>query len=235
MISPIINRTEQKMYLKELSEIEHYQKYPNLIPWVGNGYPDSANKLLILGESHYLEKDSKYHHDPVTWYEGINVSQHKDITWMNTAGIIRNGLQSNWKEKSKLIYKNLSMALFESGINEFKTNDPFNKICYLNYFQRPAEKLGKSIKVSESDSRNSAIVVRDVVSIVKPKIVIFSSTLAWNCARDMGVIEFLQENGIKTARVPHAGMPWWNRISKKYGNTTGKNLFIDFIKKSALS
>jgi hypothetical protein len=25
-------------------------------------------------------------------------------------------------------------------------------------------------------------------------------------------------------------MPWWNRVSKKYDNKTGKYYFIDFIK-----
>lgn len=223
------------MYFEQLAAIEHYQKYPNLIPWVGKDYQKSQNRLLILGESHYLEENSEYHHEPVSWYAGVDVSQCDDLTWMETAGIIRKGLENGWKKKSRLIYKNLSNALIESGISEFNVSQPFNQICYLNYFQRPAETLGKSIKVSESDSEHSAIVVREVISIVKPNIVVFSSTLAWNNASEVGVIELLKEKGIKVARVPHAGMHWWNRVAKKYGNKTGKDLFIDFIKNAAVN
>jgi hypothetical protein len=223
------------MHFKELASIEHYQKYPNLIPWVGEGYKTSRNKLLILGESHYLKKTSQYHHDPVRWYEGVDVTQFCDLSWMTTANIISNGLKNGWKEKSKLIYKNLSKALLESEINEFRGDQPFNEICYFNYFQRPAETTGKSIKVSESDSQKSSAVVEAVISILKPHIVVFSSTLAWNNANKTGLINALKEQGIKCARVPHAGMPWWNRIAKKYGNKTGKHYFIDFINKVAVN
>jgi hypothetical protein len=223
------------MHFKELAEIKHYQKYPNLIPWVGEGYNTSQNKLLILGESHYLSKESKYHHDPVLWYEGVDVSQRDDLNWMKTANIIKNGLNNGWKEKSKLIYKNLSKALIESEIKEFRVEQPFNKICFFNYFQRPAEITGKSIKISESDSQESCAVVGDVISIVKPDIVIFSSSLAWKNANKTGLIILLEKKGIKCASVPHAGMPWWNRVAKKYGNKTGKQYFIDFIKKVAIN
>jgi hypothetical protein len=214
------------MHFKELAEIKHYQKYPNLIPWIGEGYKTAQNKLLILGESHYLAKDSEYHHDPVLWYEGVDVSQREDLHWMKTANIIKNGLNNGWKEKSKLIYKNLSKALIESEINEFRVDQPFNKICYFNYFQRPADITGKSIKISDSDSQESSAVVGDVISIVKPDIVVFSSTLAWNSAKKAGLINHLKEKGIECFRVPHAGMPWWNRVSKKYRNKTGKHYFI---------
>tara|TARA_R110002060_G_scaffold29939_2_gene40380 strand:+ start:277 stop:951 length:675 start_codon:yes stop_codon:yes gene_type:complete len=217
------------IFTKELSSIAHYQKYPNLIPWIGDGYDEAKHKLLILGESHYLDKDSQYHHNPEEWYAGVDVSAFKDLGWMKTANIIRNGLKDGWKKKSKLIYKNLSKALIESKVEEFAIEQPFQKVCYLNYFQRPAEKIGKSIKVSCLDSQVSADVVSEVTAIVKPDIVIFSSTLAWNHAKKSNLISELKERGIKCARVPHAGMPWWNRVSKKYDNKTGKYYFIDFI------
>ncbi|MBA6287471.1 hypothetical protein [Colwellia sp. MB3u-4] len=217
-------------FTKELSSIDHYQKYPNLIPWIGDGFNDAKHKLLILGESHYLDEGSHYHHNPQEWYAGIDVSAFEDLGWMKTANIIRNGINNGWKQKSKLIYKNLSKALIESKVEEFDIEQPFQKLCYLNYFQRPAEKTGKSIKVSDLDSKRSSSVVNEVIAIVKPHIVVFSSTLAWNHAKKSGLISELKEGGIKCERVPHAGMPWWNRVSKKYDNKTGKYYFIDFIK-----
>ncbi|WP_448549590.1 hypothetical protein [Thalassotalea fusca] len=223
------------IFTAELSSIEHYQKYPNLIPWVGDNYSSATHRLLILGESHYLNKDSTYHHDAETWYRGIDVIAFKDLHWMNTENIIRHGLKNNWYEKSKLIYKNLSKALIESNLDEFNVEQPFHNICYLNYFQRPAETAGKSIKVKDLDSQMSCKVVNDVIGIVKPNIVVFSSALAWHHAEKLGLINALKAQGIEYARVPHAGMPWWNRVSKKYGNKTGKHYFIDFLKKVTLS
>jgi hypothetical protein len=60
---------------------------------------------------------------------------------MKTANIIRNGLNNGWKQKYKLIYKNLSKVLIESKVD---------------YFQRPAENTGKSIKFSNLDSKVSS-------------------------------------------------------------------------------
>ncbi|SNY49754.1 hypothetical protein SAMN06297280_1531 [Arsukibacterium tuosuense] len=222
-------------YLQELAAIEHYKKYPNLLPWVGPGYENAQNKLLVLGESHYLDEGSNYHHDPVRWYEGVDISQCTDRHWMHTANIIQNGLNNGWKEKSKLIYKNISKALIESAVTGFAVDEPFAEICYLNYFQRPAEKTGKSINVSEADARTSASVVTKVISILNPGLVVFSSTLAWRSATKSGLINLLKETGIKCARVPHAGMPWWNRSSKKYGGKTGKQYFIDFLRDAAIN
>lgn len=224
-----------ELYLNELSQIEHYKKYPNLIPWIGNAYKQSKNKVLILGESHYLDKNSSYHHEPTKWYEGIDVTDAKDLSWMRTATIIQNGINNGWKEKSKLIYKNLSKALVESKVDEFNVEQPFHKICYLNYFQRPAEVTGKSINASELDSKVSCAVVNNVIDIVEPNIVVFSSTLAWGHAKKSGLINELKRQGIKCVRVPHAGMPWWNRVSKKYGNKTGKHYFIDFMKEATIN
>ena len=55
---------------EDLDVIDHYQVYPEMKPWVGHEYDFSEAKILIIGESHYLDVGSFYHHNPQEWYDG---------------------------------------------------------------------------------------------------------------------------------------------------------------------
>jgi len=212
--------------------IEHYQIYPEMKPWVGSEYTHSKVKILVIGESHYLDAGSIYHHDTQGWYEGVKVSDKKDWGWIKTRNIISNGINTKWKDKSKAIYRNIEKALFETELYKEKQLTVFSDIAFLNYFQRPAQQTGKSIKVSKLDSDISNKVVSQVVTTISPDIVIFTSSLAWRHAKRSGFVKVLDDSLIKCTRAPHPGMPWWNRVSKMYGNRTGKQHFINFVNTS---
>lgn len=109
----------------ELSLINHYRLYPSLLPWVGQRYESQQVRLLVIGESHYLHNESQYHHDDDAWYTGLEISGYDDRHWFFTRNIINNGLQSHWKEKSKLIYKNIEKALLNSGFLRQRQTFPF--------------------------------------------------------------------------------------------------------------
>lgn len=219
------------LYDSKLDLIAHYKIYPEMKVWVGCNYPVADKKLLIIGESHYLEINSRYHLDPQVWYAGVLSFGKEDWGWIKTRNIISNGISNNWKEKSKNIYRNIEKALFESQIFQEKPVSAFTEICFMNYFQRPAEITGKSINVSSIDSKISSIVLQGVVDAIEPNIIIFTSSLAWRHAQQSGIIAYLKTKNIAVSRSPHPGMPWWNKVSKKYGNLTGKHHFIKFINK----
>jgi hypothetical protein len=214
---------------KQLDMIKHYQNYPEMRPWIGCNYAQARIKLLLVGESHYLEINSTYHHDPIAWYEGMTISDKDDWGWVKTRNIILNGIKTNWKSHSKAIYKNTEKALFESNFFDKKPVTAYTDVGFMNFFQRPAEVSGKSIKVSEIDAMISNNVFQDVVSVISPDIVIFTSSLAFNCAKGGNSLSFLQDKKIKYIRTPHPGMPWWNRVSKAYKNKTGRDHFIHFV------
>ncbi|WP_028304595.1 hypothetical protein [Oceanospirillum maris] len=222
-----------KYYSNEFDEaldsVVHYQKYPEMKPWIGCDYATSTIKILVIGESHYLDVGSTYHHDPQEWYGGVIVSDKKDSGWIKTRNIISNGIESKWKSKSKTIYRNIEKALLESSANLSEQKSAFNTIAFLNYFQRPAEQTGKSIKVSKLDSEVSKSVVGQVVKVISPEIIIFTSSLAWDHAKRSNLIKEFDKQSIKYTRTPHPGMPWWNRVSKAYGNRTGKQHFVHFV------
>ncbi|PSW23424.1 hypothetical protein C9I94_14950 [Photobacterium swingsii] len=212
-----------------LDTIGHYQNYPDMKPWVGCEYAASRVKILIIGESHYLDVGSTYHHNPEEWYAGVTLSDKEDKGWVKTRNIISNGIKSKWKSKSKTIYRNIEKVLFESEADFCSSSTAFSRIAFLNYFQRPAEQTGKSIKVSQLDADVSKDVVGQVAKAIAPEIIIFTSSLAYRHAKRSGLLKAFDEQGIKYTRTPHPGMPWWNRVSKVYGNRTGKQHFVDFV------
>lgn len=216
---------------EQFTKIKHYQNYPEMLPWIGHKYSNTRVKTLLVGESHYLSKSSEYHHDPIAWYEGLIISDKDDCGWIKTRNIISNGIETKWKSASKTIYRNIEKALFESDMFGNIPDTAFSDVAFMNFYQRPAEITGKSIKVTKHDVVTSNDVFQGVVNIILPDIVIFTSSLAFKSAKKGGSLKYLEDNKIIYTRTPHPGMPWWNRVAKKYGNKSGKTHFVDFVNK----
>lgn len=174
----------------------------------GCNYPTNNKKLLLVGESHYLKETSDYHHDPERWYAGVSVSDKDDWGWIKTRNIISNGIQTKWGDRSKAIYRNIEKALFESLMFEKKPLSAFTEVAFMNYFQRPAERTGKSIKVSQRDAEVSYAVFQSVINAIAPNIIIFTSSLAWQHARKSEAKMFLDKRGVSYARAPSS----WNAV-----------------------
>ena len=98
-------------YEERLNLIDHYRTYPDMKVWVGCNFPKMDKKLLLIGESHYLDGTSYYHHDPENWHEGVCISDKPDRGWIKTRNIISNGIDTKWKDRSKAIYRNIEKAL----------------------------------------------------------------------------------------------------------------------------
>ena len=221
-----------KKYDKSLKKICHFQKFPEMLPWIGKDY-DSRNhkKLLIIGESHYLPERSTVHKNPCKWYR---LSSHKlskrEREWINTRQIIDSGRNQKWESKAHWIYRNVELILKRV----FKPNDTtnmFQYIAFTNYFYRPA-KNGQSIELSPDDKKHSREIIQQVVSKIKPDIVCFVSTTSYETAKEDSIISFLNSRRIKYDYTPHPTCPWWNRSCKKYGNRTGKGKLLSLLKKS---
>ncbi|ANF23650.1 hypothetical protein [Stutzerimonas stutzeri] len=215
----------------ELLTISHYRLYPSLLPWVGHQYESQEIRLLIVGESHYLHIDSKYHLDDKAWYTGLDTSKYNDRNWFFTRGVINNGLRTDWKDKSKLIFKNIEKALLASGFGDGAEHSPFDQIAYMNYFQRPAQVTGKSLVHTPLDQERSAEVFIDVTKALKPDVVIFCSKLAWKTMRSSEVANTM--GSARFAVTPHPATRWWHTKMKKHNGKSGKDLFIEAISEVA--
>lgn len=218
-------------YDEQFASISHFQLYPELYPWVGDFFGCQLPRILILGESHYLRPFSEYHHDATAWYAGIDLQQKCDKGWINTRGIIANGLRNKWRGKSKTIYRNIEAVAADAGLGALTNASPFHSIAFMNYFQRPAQIAGKSIVVSSLDKNNSAKVLNSVLKTLSPQIVVFCSVLAWENAQ-----ESVQEHqDIRFAFTTHPATRWWHTPMRKYKNKSGRQIFLETVQNSSLN
>lgn len=230
-IDPVLGTDEFDPLLKAIS---HFHKYPQLLPWVGKGYPSQKRKVLLLAESHYVGRQFSFHLDPSQWYEGADTKAAGESNGIKTRDIIAKGIQSSWRKKEYNLFRNMGDALCKSGIFENRPANIFTEVAFMNYFQRPAQNFGKSLQVHKQDAQVANDVFRAVVCAIQPDVVIFCSSLAARHARYHGVPAFLKEQQILDEYTAHAGMPWWNREAKKYGDRSGKKVFMDFIQDEVL-
>ncbi|QDZ29337.1 hypothetical protein [Noviherbaspirillum sp. UKPF54] len=151
-----------------------------------------------------------------------------------TRDIISNGIKNKWRKKEAILYRNIDSALRTSSLFSPCPANAFTEVAFMNYFQRPADTNGDSIQVHQQDAQVANEVFRAVVHAISPDIVIFCSSLAYRNAKKFEVPNFLNLRNVLCGHVPHAGMPWWNRVAKKYGGRTGKQVFADFIEQKVL-
>ncbi|SDJ80460.1 hypothetical protein SAMN05444748_1241 [Variovorax sp. OV700] len=215
-----------------LDQIEHYRTYPEMKLWVGTGFSARSLKLLVVGESHYLPPEDQFHLDIGGWYARSAVPPGR-LGWVRTRAIIQNGINNRWKGRAKVIYRNIETALAASSAFGDGSAQVFARIAFMNFFQRPAEVSGDSIKVSNQDAEVANTVFQAVVHVLKPTAVVFVSSKASHHAKSGGSHAFLDAMGIGFARAPHPATAWWHRASPRYGNVTGKAHFIAFANKAA--
>jgi hypothetical protein len=211
-----------------LFRIEHYQRYPKMAVAVGDQYITSPCKILILGESHYLNRDSTVSNTPQAWYPGLALGDIEQ-RHISTRGIVRNVVLGKNPSKSKAIYHALDRAFGTAALFDSTYGSAFRSIAFMNFFQRPAEVPKESIKVHPADVTVAASVLREVVTTIQPALIVFASRLAWRHALAGGLVADLRALGVTVDWVPHPATAWWNRSSKRYGGRTGRQKFLEMI------
>ena len=208
-----------------MDTIKHYQNFPCMKPWVGNEYnADTHKRLLVIGESHYLPPNSTVHLNAEKWY-GKQQSDlgEEEIKWLSTSGIIRSNKDNNFPKKAHGIYRNACAAINSCSFNYNPPSKVIDHFAYYNFFQRPAEISGDSIKVKPVDKDVSLSVLKAVLDVLEPELVIFTSSLAGKVGRGL-----VSDNNFPFVVTPHPTCAWWNRRAKKY-NGKGKELVPAFL------
>ncbi len=224
-----MNKTNS--YDDEFFKFSHYSSHPQMIPFVGQFWNIMPKKLLVLGESHYLPKDSDKNIIE-NWYS-INDSNLSALEkcYTNTAEMINEaGHFQKYKYKGHGIWKNIELAILESGFRPSDTSNMFKYISFMNFFQRPAMINGESIIPNEQDLIMANKTLDYVISILKPDFIFFTTSKSWyRFNKDLFDINFVGHSSHPTSK-------WWNRKCKSYtnlylrDNLTGKESFVDFIK-----
>ena len=211
-----------------LSAVPHYALYPEMMTAIGRHYGSAPARVLVLGESHYLDDDEP-NNLPERWYERRELMYPASARNISTRGIFNNVICGRNPSRSKAIFHALASALDDCGMRLPEARSSLQAIAYMNFFQRPAERTGKSIRVSARDVEESARVIPAVCAALQPQLVVFASRLGWRHAK-AEIASGLAAGGIRTAFVPHPATSWWNRPSRPMGGLTGRQRFIEAVR-----
>jgi hypothetical protein len=208
-----------------LDTIKHYQNFPCFKPWVGDKYLSQSHKrLLVIGESHYLPPDSTIHLDAEKWYERQQSDlSAEEVKWLSTSGIIKKNKDRNFPKKAHGIYRNACAAINSCSFNYTPSSKVIENFAYYNFFQRPAEVAGNSIKINKIDKAVSLSVFQSILEKLSPELIIFTSSLAGTIGRVVA-----SNSEIPYVVTPHPTSPWWNRTARKY-HGKGRDLVPAFL------
>jgi len=227
--------TYTEKFDQDLDKIEHFQRFPAMKPYIGHNYgKDGQLKILLIGESYYLPKDSTINKDfdnPDKWYNSKQSDLYKkEEDCINCRQLLDRG----WKDpghKGHKIYRALDEALFDSGLfNTSKHEKTTPNVAYMNGFQRPSPETGSSIKpyFTDKDIEISVNVIKQVVSIIKPNLVIFVSKLSWDkLGRKLKDDKDIMDN--KDMKIAHTYHPRARGRSNWRNSPGGKKKFISII------
>lgn len=201
----------------------HLQIHPSYMPHIGDGYDTAPIKIMIVAESHYLPN---YLDDKITvedWYDNPESVYARmkgdDKGWIDTKGVIKH-YRKEQKNGALVLFANLEKAYAEACSGKLL----FDECIFLNYFQRPAERQGESIRISKRDSEVALQNLLTLIDVTKPNKIVFVSSKAHKdfqaACFDKGIAK---DDLPYVGTVPHAGASvWWNKASKKFALKGGK-------------
>ena len=191
-------------YDADFKRIEHYRKYPVMLPWVGKYYGKKYPKTIFIGESPYLPEDSTAQLKIDKWY---NSTQKK----LNEEELDYINLRVAPKGK---IWSNPATVMDKLGMEPPpKSDNIYEYFGYFNFFHRPAERKGAGIAPSEKDCIVANEVFRENIAILKPKVVIFLSVKAWD---NWDKWDKQKRPNIEFDFAPHPGSRRWNMPTARY-------------------
>lgn len=213
-------------------EIGEYNRYPQMLPWIGAKYETCKVKILLIGESHYLpdEADDELK-TPEGWYYQESIDS-ESYSWTNTREIVNIG-PNNWN-KSHSLYREVNKIIANILNKDPKSENFFEYVSYYNYFLRPAYPKGNSFKkvCKEQDLNVALNAFKEIINIIKPDLIYFFSKYAWECMKK-GELNSLSG---KIDFSPHPTSSWWNRKNYYLDNETtlltGREKFIAFLEKN---
>ena len=219
---------------KELEKL--FFNNPLYIPYVG---PQYDNGILVVGESHYVRfdlEDLNGHKDLLNeetlvrvWgtpaqreLDSVEAFSSYYNTRMVLAKYLKKRMDNDFERASYIYFRNLEKVLSVVFYNMDRDVSCWEYCSFMNYYQVPALKAGKSvykcfdIKGYESllERSESLEVVKRAIMILKPKVVIVTAK------KEAYELERALPN-VKIVRSVHPSCCWWNRAHGA-SNKSGK-------------
>ena len=229
-------------YDAKFQSIPFYKTHPYMMPFVGCNYESSEHKkLLLVGESHYMPKESVVHHDENLWYDGNPDLSGEEKRWCDTRGARYC--------KSGQFGKNIDRAIREAF--PIEDENAFVEIASYNYFLRPADDRQSFESIcTERDCDEAVRVFYAILEILKPDFIIFTSRFVFNHAEydfnknfNYDLWDYTEKHHMNYVFTEHPSCSWWNRVAKvKTGSSndyfhglTSRQFFVEYLRKKWLN
>ena len=210
-------KLSSKLFDEEFKKMEHYHKYEKMLPYVGGNYKDT--EILIIGESFYLPNECQLNKSSIKWYNSTQDElTENEKEWIDCRGLV----ECDWKSNGHFIYRELNRTI------ESVFGLGFEKVAFMNGFQRPACKEGESFRYDceDLDVEIAYKTINRVQEILKPEKVIFVSKYTWD-KLNWKVIEQKIAKLYDWVCHPGTGGRYWNNSNYP----SGKEKFIELLKK----
>ena len=198
---------------KEFIKINHYKKFPQLIPFVGENYSDNVSyRILLVAESHYLPDYSEKSLDCEKWYSQHPIElDQEEINHTETREVVN----TIWDKNGHMLFRELekNLALFIPKYN----GRSINSCAFMNAFQRPS-KNGITIKhfAKQTDFIVANKILKEVIKIINPSLVIFVSKYAWDSV-GYEIAKSFPKIRFEFVCHPGTGGRYWHNPNYKHG------------------
>lgn len=245
-------------YYNELQKIEFYQKRPSYIPFVGEKYDEykilHVGESHYIGQEYNETENDRYDIDYFydKWWKNDTYEMDREFNgWYCTRTVIKNYM-GGYRKKGHLIFTNFLKSFSKIVLKEdIKSINPeeskkYEYIAFMNFFQMPslykgmkfwnsilksATKKGKkelAYEVWNDAVINSSEVLDEVLKVLKPRLVVFTSASAFDAYKKYLDSKNMSLNEKIIFKVDHPGCSWWNKV-KKNQTKTSKELFEEIL------
>lgn len=203
-----------------------YNKYPSMRPYVGVE-PGRPPLFLLVGESHYLPKESTQHLSAERWYASDESTlSPRERQQINTAAVLKKARDNGFTNPAHSIFRKSFTEINKAGPKNSVCGDVGDIIVFCNYFLRPGRE-GKSIRPVENDEHVANEVFWSIFGEYQPRAVVFLSQLAY---QSWAKRPRASEIAVPVINTPHPGCRYWNCPCKTYGGKRGRELLAEFVR-----
>ena len=191
--------------------------HPELLPYVGQNYKKTG--ILLVGESHYVEKATDEQLRQTDWYHSVLPpdgpypfnSGEGAQGWFDTREVIVRYM-TGCRGRGHTIFSRPVEVLEELGLGTGDKEKDFDHFAFMNFFQRPALSKGESFRpILEGEVLAANEVLEQVVATLNPRAVIFLSKKAYRA------FEKTRCPQTPVHAVSHPTCAWWDRRRKNGG------------------
>lgn len=242
-------------YDEKLCKIPFFMIHKELLPFVGMDY--DQYKILQIGESHYLnqrEGNAQVHIEDFmkNWWESPCqnlLEKSNSVGWVNTRDVVKRYMDGNGTYTIFTnVLKSFSSVVLKHDLPHITLADKsrYHYFAFMNFYQMPSlyagERYWKSLNMDDHNNQEnssrmwdkcmeeSCKVVDQVIGILNPKMIAFTSTAAGNDYKNYKKAKYAKDS--RVVYTSHPQTPYtWNKPLKSLGQKTGKAHFEEMLKK----